>query len=51
MNHLPYIVAAYALTFVVTASFAIQAWLRTAQATRRLAELDPRVSVRPGVAK
>ena len=44
MNHLPYIVAAYGLTFVVTCSFSLQAFLRGQQAKRQLAALDPRAA-------
>jgi heme exporter protein D len=42
MNHLPYIVAAYGLTLAVVAVFAVNAWLRTGSARRRLAALDTR---------
>ena len=42
MNHLPFIVAAYALTLVIVGGFAVQAALRTSNAKRRLAQLDPR---------
>ncbi len=42
MTHLPYIVAAYGLTLVIVAIFAVNAWQRTGAARRRLAALDPR---------
>jgi HAMP domain-containing protein len=42
MNHLGFIVAAYAVGIVVPGWFAVVAWVRMARATRRLAAIDPR---------
>ncbi len=42
MTHLPYIVAVYTLGVLVPAGFAIDAWLRSRRATRRLAAIDTR---------
>jgi hypothetical protein len=42
MTHLPYIAASYGLALLVGAGFAIDAWLRTARARRRLDAIDPR---------
>ena len=42
MTHLPYIVAAYGLTVLTVAGYAIAAWARMGQARRRLAAIDVR---------
>jgi hypothetical protein len=42
MTHLPYIAASYGLALLVGAAFAIDAWLRTGRARRRLDAIDPR---------
>jgi hypothetical protein len=42
MTHLPFIVASYALTVLVAAVYAIDAWTRMNRARRRLAAIDPR---------
>lgn len=42
MTHLPYIAAAYGLTVLTVAAYAIAAWTRMAQARRRLAAIDVR---------
>jgi heme exporter protein D len=42
MNHLPYIVGAYGITLAVVVIFAVNAWLRSGAARRRLAALDTR---------
>ena len=42
MTHLTYIMAAYGITVVVVAGFAVDAWLRMGRARRRLAAIDPR---------
>jgi hypothetical protein len=44
MTHLPYIVAAYAISLVVPVTFAVLAQTRLAGARRRLAALDPRAA-------
>jgi hypothetical protein len=47
MNHLPFIAASYALGVLIPVSFAVAAYLRMANARRRLIAIDPRVN-RPG---
>jgi heme exporter protein D len=42
MTHLPYIISAYGLTFVVIGWLVIGAWRRLRAARARLAALDPR---------
>ena len=42
MTHLPYVTASFALTLVVAAAFAVDAWLRMRRAERRLKTIDPR---------
>lgn len=42
MDHLAYIVPAYALTVALAAWLGVGAWLRTGRARRRLAAVDPR---------
>ncbi len=42
MTHLPYVTASFALTLVVAAAFAVDAWLRMRRAERRLEAIDPR---------
>jgi len=42
MTHLPYIVAVYTLGVLVPVGYAIDAWLRSRRATRRLALIDTR---------
>ena len=42
MTHLPYIVACYVLAIGVPLAFAIGAFRRTREASRRLASIDPR---------
>ena len=42
MDHLTYIMAAYGLAVVITACYAVSAWVRMARARRRLAAIDPR---------
>ena len=44
MTHLPYIMAAYALTVLVGTVFAVDAWARMGRARRRLAAIDPRAN-------
>jgi hypothetical protein len=44
MTHLPYIMAAYALTVLMALAYGLDAWLRLARARRRLAEIDPRAA-------
>jgi cytochrome oxidase assembly protein ShyY1 len=49
MDHLTYIMAAYALAVLIGAGYAINAWSRMRRARLRLAAIDPRearVSVR-----
>jgi hypothetical protein len=42
MNHLGFIVAAYAVGIFLPGAFAVAAWTRMARATRKLAAIDPR---------
>jgi HAMP domain-containing protein len=42
VNHLPYIIAAYALGVLVPAGYALAAVMRLGAAKRRLAALEPR---------
>jgi cytochrome oxidase assembly protein ShyY1 len=42
MNHLPYIIPAYALGILVPVFYGIAAWRRLSVARRRLAAIDPR---------
>jgi hypothetical protein len=42
MTHLPYIAAAYGIALAVIGGFAVDAWLRTGRAGRRLRAIDPR---------
>jgi hypothetical protein len=42
MNHLGFIVAAYAIGVSVPSAFVIAAWMRMRSATRRLHTVDPR---------
>ena len=42
MDHLAYIVPAYALTLLGMLGFAWSAWARMRRASRRLAAIDPR---------
>ena len=42
MTHLPYIIAVYTLGTLVPAGFALDAWLRSRRAARRLAAIDTR---------
>jgi hypothetical protein len=42
MNHLGFIVAAYAVGIVLPGVFAIAAWTRMASAKRKLDAIDPR---------
>ncbi len=44
MTHLPFIAASYALGVLVPLAFAVDAWLRTRTARRRLAAVDTRRS-------
>jgi hypothetical protein len=44
MDHLTYIMAAYALAVLIGGGFAIDAWTRMGRARRRLAAIDPRES-------
>ena len=46
MTHLTYIMAAYGLTMLVSAGFALDAWARMGRARRRLAAIDPRAHSR-----
>jgi len=43
---LTYIMAAYGLTMLVCAGFALDAWARMGRARRRLAAIDPRAQGR-----
>ena len=47
MNHLPYVVGAYALGILVPAGFAFAAFMRLGNARRRLAAIDPRGPRKP----
>jgi len=42
MNHLGFIVAAYAVGIILPGAFAVAAWTRMARATRKLDAIDPR---------
>ena len=42
MTHLPYILTVYGLGVLVPAGYALDAWLRSRRATRRLAVIDTR---------
>jgi cytochrome c biogenesis protein CcdA len=42
MNHLGFILAAYAIGVLVPFAFAVVAWTRVARATRQLLAIDPR---------
>jgi hypothetical protein len=42
MNHLGFIVAAYAIGVLVPSAFVITAWMRMRSAARRLHTIDPR---------
>jgi hypothetical protein len=44
MDHLAYIIPAYALTLLGTAGYAWSAWARMRRASRRLAAIDPRAA-------
>jgi cytochrome c biogenesis protein CcdA len=44
MTHLPFIVAVYALGIAVPFGFALDAFLRSRRARRRLAAIDPRAA-------
>jgi len=44
VNHLPYIVASYALFLAIAGGFTAAAWVRLGRARRRLAAIDPRGS-------
>lgn len=44
MTHLPFIVAVYVLGIMVPCGFALDAFLRSRRAQRRLAAIDPRAA-------
>ncbi len=46
MNHLPYILGAYAFALALALWLAISAWARVTRAERRLAALDVRAAAR-----
>ncbi|MDE2581563.1 MAG: hypothetical protein KGL52_08000 [Rhodospirillales bacterium] len=51
MTFLPYVAASYAIGIVVPGGFALAAWRRLLNTTRRLAAIDPRQARRQEAAR